>query len=109
MPSKQVDAEHRQSKTVIWLLLLIFIAVTVNIIISLKQPDLSQQGIQYTRNVTKIWCVFFTFNASVAFYSATFLDIEIWVLYNGFISYILMALIFVSELIYRKLFLKIKV
>ncbi len=41
LPSKQADAEHRPSKTVIWLLLLIFIAVIVNIIISLKQPDLS--------------------------------------------------------------------
>ncbi len=41
LPSKQTEAGLRQSKTVIWLLLLIFIAATVNIIISLKQPDIS--------------------------------------------------------------------
>lgn len=41
LPSKQADAGQHPSKTLIWLLLLIFIAVTVNIIITLKQPDLS--------------------------------------------------------------------
>jgi len=41
LPSKQTARSDHQSKTVIWLLLLIFIAVTVNIFISIKKTDLS--------------------------------------------------------------------
>jgi hypothetical protein len=40
LPSKQTGNSDRLSKTLIWLLLIIVIAVTVNIIISLKKPDL---------------------------------------------------------------------
>lgn len=73
----------------------------------IKDPDLSQEGIDYTRTITKLWCIFFIFNASIAFYSAIFASIEIWTLYNGFISYILMACLFFGEIIYRKYILKI--
>lgn len=41
LPLKQTAKSDHQSKTVIWLLLLIFIAVTVNIFISIKKTDLS--------------------------------------------------------------------
>jgi len=40
LPLHQSDARHYQSKTVIWFLVLIFIALIANIIISLKSPDL---------------------------------------------------------------------
>lgn len=40
LPAQHTSARHSQSKTVIWILLLIFIAVSVNIFISLKKTDL---------------------------------------------------------------------
>jgi len=40
LPPKKANAAYYQSKPVIWLLLLIFIAVSVNIVISIKKPDL---------------------------------------------------------------------
>lgn len=53
-------------------------------------PDLSPAGIQYTRIVTKVWCVFFLINGSLALGSLRVSE-QCWLLYNGFISYCLMG------------------
>ena len=50
----------------------------------------------YTRNVTKVWCVFCVLNGVIALVTI-FLGIEIWTLYNGLISYILMGLLMAIE------------
>lgn len=68
----------------------------------LQEPDLPEEGIHYTTNVTKIWCVFFIFNILVSLYTVFFTSIEIWTLYNGLISYLLMGLLFFGEFLYRK-------
>lgn len=57
--------------------------------------------IRYTRNVTLLWCGFFVLNAAVASYTV-FASREIWTLYNGLISYLLMGGLFIGELLYRK-------
>ncbi len=88
---------------------LFFPPTTIEKLARMKDPNLSQEGIDYTRIITQIWCGFFILNASIAFYSAIYASIEIWTLYNGFIAYILMAFLFVGEQLYRKLVLKIKV
>lgn len=67
----------------------------------LKTPDLPAAAIHYTRNVTKIWCVFFILNGLIALYTIYLGDLSIWTLYNGLISYILMAILFVTELAIR--------
>ncbi|TKF22695.1 DNA gyrase subunit B [Vibrio genomosp. F6] len=67
----------------------------------LQEPDLPQSGIIYTRTVTKVWCVFFIINATIAFYTC-FQPLEIWTLYNGLISYILAGCLFASEWIIRQ-------
>jgi len=41
LPAQHTSAGHSQSKTVIWILLFIFIAVTANIVITLKNPNIS--------------------------------------------------------------------
>jgi len=56
--------------------------------------------IEYTRQVTKIWCAFFVLNAIVSIYSL-FQSLEFWTLYNGFISYCLMGALFAGEFAYR--------
>ena len=69
----------------------------------LQDPDLDEFGVRYTRTVTKVWCVFFVFNATMALYTALSLSEQLWMLYNGFIAYVLMGLLFAVEWIVRKI------
>ncbi|MDR1063793.1 MAG: hypothetical protein LBL48_07670 [Azoarcus sp.] len=64
-------------------------------------PGLPESGVRYTRRVTQAWCVFFVFNIAV-----TLLCIEAgeeaWALYSGFVSYVLMGLMFAGEWLIRR-------
>lgn len=66
----------------------------------LKEKELPEAAIIYTKNVTKIWCLFFLINGSIAF--LTTFNLEYWTLYNGFISYLLIAILLGGEFLYRK-------
>lgn len=68
----------------------------------LQEPNLPQQAISYTRNVTKIWCAFFCINGTIATYTAMWTSTEIWTLYNGLIAYIAMGVLFSSEWLFRQ-------
>ena len=68
----------------------------------LQEPDLPPAGVAYTRKVTQVWCVFFVFNILVALYTVIFSSTEVWTLYNGLISYLLMGTLFLGEMLYRK-------
>ncbi|VAW58513.1 FIG017861: hypothetical protein [hydrothermal vent metagenome] len=63
----------------------------------LQNPDLPEAAIQYTKTVTQVWCGFFIFNIIISSYTALFSSIETWTIYNGFIAYILMGLLFAVE------------
>jgi uncharacterized membrane protein len=63
----------------------------------LTEPDLSEEAINYTRNVTVIWVIFFLINGTIATYTTFYTSIEVWTLYNGLIAYLLMGLIFGIE------------
>lgn len=67
----------------------------------LREPDLSEEGVKYTRGVTKIWCVFFVINAGISMWTALYSSQELWALYNGFIVYMLMGLLFSGEWVFR--------
>lgn len=67
----------------------------------LQHPDLPASGIAYTRKVTQVWCVFFTFNGLFALYTC-FHSLELWTLYNGLISYLLAGSLFVIEWVVRQ-------
>jgi len=56
----------------------------------------------YCRNVTKVWCVFFALNASISLITFLFAPNWLWILYNGFIAYILMGILFAVEWMVRK-------
>ena len=73
----------------------------------LSDPELSDDGIRYTRRLTAIWCVFFVLNGAVALWTVFCASDWIWALYNGGIAYVLMSCLFVGEWLYRKLILKI--
>lgn len=68
----------------------------------IQDPDLPERGVKYTRRVTQFWAVFFVFNASASFVTSVWMSDEAWALYNGFISYVLMGLIFAIEWLIRQ-------
>ncbi|MDR2874722.1 MAG: hypothetical protein LBV44_02170 [Methylobacillus sp.] len=67
----------------------------------LRDPDLPEHVVWYTRQVTKVWCLFFILNGSVAFYLSFYGSDEIWTLYNGVIAYLLMGALFAIEYLCR--------
>lgn len=74
----------------------------------LKEPNLDKKVVIYTRNLTKIWCIFFALNAFIAFYLMLLDDKRLWAIYTGVISYILMGALFFGEMIFRKFVLRVK-
>jgi uncharacterized membrane protein len=65
----------------------------------------NRPGIErYCRKVTIAWCIFFIANGSVAAFTALFAQNWVWALYNGFIAYILMGILFACEFFARKRF-----
>ncbi|WP_111885457.1 MULTISPECIES: septation protein IspZ [unclassified Acinetobacter] len=68
----------------------------------LAEPELPPEGVHWTRQVTKVWCGFFAINALIALWTVYFVSMKIWVLYNGFISYVLMGILLLGEYLLRK-------
>lgn len=63
--------------------------------------NLSKEEILYCRKVTKIWCIFFAFNGSIAAWLSLYGSLGAWTLYNGLIAYILIGTLFTFEFLYR--------
>lgn len=72
----------------------------------LYDKNLPQEAIPYTRKVTMVWCVFFVFNALISLYTTFYGSMELWTLYNGLISYLLMGALFAIEYLTRKIVIK---
>lgn len=70
-----------------------------------EKPDFPRTE-RYCRNVTVVWCVFFFINMSMALYTTFFASSFAWSLYNGLISYILIGILFVGEMVVRPYFQK---
>lgn len=68
----------------------------------LKHPELSLAGRKYTNNVTRVWVIFFSFNGAVALLTCLAGNMQWWTLYNGFISYLLIALVMGGEWLIRQ-------
>lgn len=62
-----------------------------------REPDMAPQSVTYTRRVTQVWCVFFALNGGVALVTALWTSAATWSLYNGFVAYLLMGLLFAGE------------
>ena len=67
----------------------------------LQHPDLPEQGVIYTRKVTKVWGLFFFVNGLIALFTAIWSSFAWWSLYNGFITYLLMGLLMAVEYLVR--------
>ncbi len=68
----------------------------------LTDKSFTDEAIPYTRKVTVVWMLFFLVNASIASYTVLQDNVELWTIYNGLISYLIMGTIFVIEFIVRK-------
>jgi uncharacterized membrane protein len=68
----------------------------------LREPALRPEGVAYTRKVTIAWMIFFFANAAIAAWTAIWASLETWTLYNGLISYLLIALFFAIEFTIRQ-------
>lgn len=67
----------------------------------LKDKDLDERGVKYTRGVTIVWMVFCLVNASLALATVWLGDKALWLLYNTCISYILTGVLMVGEYLFR--------
>ena len=72
----------------------------------ITEPELSVAGVRYTRRITLVWCGFFLCNGLAALYTTLYASFEVWALYNGLISYLLIACLLGGEFLYRCRFLK---
>ena len=70
----------------------------------LREPDLPAVAVGYTRRVTQAWCLFFLANGMVALGTALFAPENVWSLYTGVVSYVLMGLMFGGEYLLRMRF-----
>jgi uncharacterized membrane protein len=66
----------------------------------LQEPDLPGYAVAYTRTVTKVWCCFFVINGAISL-TTSFFSLNVWTLYNGFISYLLIGVLFAGEWLVR--------
>lgn len=68
----------------------------------LAEPNLPPEGVVWTKKVTVVWCGFFIINAMIALFTVLFSSTKVWMLYNGFISYVLMGILLLGEFVLRK-------
>ena len=55
----------------------------------------------YLRTLTLLWGILLLFNGAVSAYTAWYTGLSIWALYNGFLSYLLIASFAAAEWVYR--------
>ena len=67
----------------------------------MREPELPAPAICYTRRVTQVWCLFFAFNGAIALFTTLWASAAVWTIYNGFIAYLLMGLLFAAEYCFR--------
>jgi uncharacterized membrane protein len=68
----------------------------------LRDPDLPQAAVAYTRKVTQAWCIFFAGNALIALWTALRWPDRVWFYYNGIIAYVLVGVMFAGEWMVRQ-------
>jgi uncharacterized membrane protein len=72
----------------------------------LTEPNLPPAGVRYTRQVTRIWCLFFIVNGLIALFTALQGDMRLWTAWNGVIAYLLMGSLMAGEWLVRRRLMK---
>ncbi len=68
----------------------------------LRRPNLPAEAVAYTRNVTKVWTVFFVTNAAISSICALCFSVAVWTLWTGLISYLLIGAMVIGEVMVRR-------
>ena len=72
----------------------------------LREPDLPDAAIGYTRRVTQIWCLFFVINGGIALFTVLHGDMALWTAWNGMIAYLCMGALMAGEWLVRRRIIK---
>lgn len=70
-------------------------------IIRARGTTVSPIGAIYLWRLTAIWAGFFLVNGTIAAWTTT-ADLQVWTLYNGLISYFIVAVLILGELAFRR-------
>jgi uncharacterized membrane protein len=73
----------------------------VEIFARLRRRSLPAEEVLYCRLVTGIWCVVFVLNGALTLALALYASLAWWTLYTGALSYMLIGMVFATELVYR--------
>ena len=65
-----------------------------------RDMEITEPAVPYLRRLTAIWAAFFALNAAIAFVTVH-LSIGVWAVYNGLVSYLLVGLLIVGEVVFR--------
>lgn len=68
----------------------------------LRPIEITPAALVYFRRVTLAWLAFFIANGGVSALTALSGDLELWTLYNGFVSYLLIGAMFAGEFVIRR-------
>ncbi|WP_372877312.1 hypothetical protein [Pseudomonas sp.] len=68
----------------------------------LREPELPERAVRYTRQVTKVWALFFLGNGLISAALTLWAPLSWWTLYTGLISYGLIGLLFTGEWLMRQ-------
>ncbi len=68
----------------------------------LREPELPEHAVRYTRKVTVVWAGFFLANALLISALTLWAPLAWWTLYTGLIAYALMGLLFAAEWLIRQ-------
>ena len=74
-------------------------------IVRARKIPMSKYAPAYLTRLTLLWAVFFFANALVSLWTTT-LTLEAWTMYNGLVSYLLVAALFGIELLFRRYYKK---
>ncbi len=67
----------------------------------IQTPSLDHEEVLYCQRMTLVWCAFFLSNSVVILWLALVGTLMEWAAYTGFISYVLVGILYGSEFIYR--------
>lgn len=81
---------------------LIYPPTIIERIARLQTPNLPDRAITYTRNVTCVWIGVLVLNAVISGLTAFYATPEGWLLWNGFLSYMMIGGVFALEFLVRQ-------
>ena len=74
-------------------------------LVKARNMVLSEHAPRYLRTLTGLWAVFFALNGTMALWTSS-KSLELWTLYNGLISYFIVAALMGGEWIFRRWYKK---